>query len=96
MPVPQWLAIQRIACAELRRKGIRDADTIEDLLQSVALSLISEQERNPQLTLDDLVSRARCRTLDALKSHRRAEERQRKAVESQSLISVRLNGQPLA
>jgi hypothetical protein len=95
MPIPQWLAIQRIACAELRRKGFRNPDTIEDLLQTVALTLISEQERNPQLTLNDLVSRARCRTLDAIKSHRRAEDRQRKAIANQSIISVRVNGGPL-
>lgn len=95
MPVSQWIEIQRIACAEARRKGISDPDIIDDLLQSVALSLIAEQERHPELTLDDLVARARCRTLDAIKSHRRAVNRQRKAIESQSVISVRMNGGPL-
>jgi len=93
--IKQWLEIQRIACAEARRKGFTDPDTIEDILQSVSLSLLAEQERHQELTLDDLVKRARCRTLDAIKAHRRAEHRQQKAIESQSVTSVRVNRQPL-
>lgn len=93
--IKQWLEIQRIACAEARRKGFTDPDTIDDLLQSVSLALLAEQERNPTLTLDDLVARTRCRTLDAIKSHRRAEYRQQKAVEGQSVTTVRVNGRPL-
>lgn len=95
MSDPLWNSIQRIACAEVRRKGFRNPDTIDDLLQTVVLSLISEQNRHPELSLEDLVKRTRCRTLDAIKSHHRAEDRQRKAIESQSVISVRLNGGPL-
>jgi hypothetical protein len=91
----QWLQIQRIASAEARRKGFHDPDTIEDLLQSVSLSLLAEQQRNQELTLEDLMARARCRTLDAIKAHRRAEERQRKAIESQSVITIRINNRPL-
>ena len=75
MVTKQWIEIQRIACAAARRKGFTDRDTIDDLLQSVSLTLLAEQDRNPELTLDDLVKRARCRTLDAIKAHRRAEER---------------------
>jgi hypothetical protein len=93
--IKQWLEIQRIACAEARRKGFRDPDTIEDILQTVSLSLLAEQERNQELTLDDLVKRARCRTLDAIKAFRRAEHRQQKAIESQSIVSVRVNRLPL-
>ena len=93
--IKQWLEIQRIACAESRRKGFRDPDTIEDILQTVSLSLLAEQERNQELTLDDLVKRARCRTLDAIKAYRRAEHRQQKAIESQSIVSVRVNRLPL-
>jgi len=93
-PTKQWIEIQRIACAEARRKGFKDLDTIDDLLQSVSLTLLAEQERNPELTLDDLVARTRCRTLDAIKAHRRAEERQRKAIEGQSIIRIRMNGGP--
>ena len=96
MPIPQWIEIHRIAVAEARRRGFRDRNTIDDLLQSVCLTLLAEQERNPDLTLNDLVNRTRCRTLDAIRSHRRAEERQRKAIESQSVITVRWNGRPLA
>lgn len=95
MPIAQWIEIQRIACAEARRKGFRDPNTIDDLLQSVVLSLIAEHERHPELTLDDLVSRARCRTLDAIRAHCRAEDRQRKAIAAQSIVSVRRNGEPL-
>ena len=91
----QWIEIQRIACAEARRKGIHNPDTIEDLLQSVSLALLAEQERHPRLTLDDLVARARCRTLDAIKAHRRAEYKQQRAIEGQSVISVRVNCQPI-
>ncbi len=93
--IKQWLEIQRIACAEARRKGFTDPDTIDDLLQSVSLSLLAEQERNQALTLDDLVARTRCRTLDTIKSHRRAEHRHQKAIESQCVVSVRVNRQPL-
>lgn len=96
MPTKQWIEIQRIACAEARRKGFKDLDTIDDLIQSVSLALLAEQERNPQLTLDDMVARARCRTLDAIKAHRRAERRQQLAVEGQTIIKVRRNGGPLA
>ena len=96
MPIKQWIQIQRIACAEARRKGFRDVDTIEDILQSVSLTLLAEQERNPELTLDDLVCRARCRTLDVIKSHRRAEHRQQEAIDQQTIITVRRNGGPLA
>ena len=93
--IKQWLQIQRIVCAEARRKGFRDPDTIDDLLQSVSVALLAEQERNPQLTLDDLLARTRCRTLDVIRAHRRAERRQRKAIESQSVVAVRVNRQPL-
>ena len=93
--IKQWIEIQRIACAEARRKGFRDLDTIDDLLQSVSLALLAEQERNPQLSLDDLVARTRCRTLDAIKAYRRAEYRQQKAIEGQSVTTVRVNGHPL-
>lgn len=96
MPIPQWIEIHRIAVAEARRQGFRDRNTIDDLLQSVCLTLLAEQERNPDLTLNDLKSRARCRTLDAIRAHRRAEERQRKAIAAQSVITVRWNGRPLA
>ena len=89
--IKQWLAIQRIACAEARRKGFKDPDTIDDLLQSVSLALLAEQERNPQLSLDDMVARTRCRTLDVIKSHRRAEHRQQKAIEGQSVTTIRVN-----
>lgn len=95
MPIKQWIQIQRIACAEARRKGIHDLDTIEDILQSVSLALLAEQEHHPQLTLDDLVARTRCRTLDVIKSHRRAEHRQQKAIEAQSVVTVRVNRTPL-
>ena len=91
----QWIEIQRIACAEARRKGFKDLDTIEDILQSVSLALLAEQERNPQLSLDDMVARTRCRTLDAIKAYRRAEYRQQKAIEGQSVTTVRVNGHPL-
>ncbi len=91
-----WIQIQRIACAELRRKGFKDLDTIEELLQSVCLSLLSEQHRNAELTLDDLIARTRCRTLDAIKAFRRAEERQRKVIEQKSIVTVRMNGGPMA
>lgn len=93
--IKQWPEIQRIACAEARRKGFKDPDIIEDILQSVSLSLLAEQERNRELTLDDMVARTRCRTLDAIKAHRRAEHRQQKAIESQCVVSVRVNHQPL-
>ena len=93
--IKQWLEIQRIACAEARRKGFKDPDTIEDILQSVSLALLAEQERNPQLSLDDLVARCRCRTLDVIKSHRRAEHRQQKAIAGQSVTTIRVNGHPL-
>ena len=93
--IKQWIEIQRIACAEARRKGFKDPDTIEDLLQSVSLALLAEQERNPALTLDDMVARARCRTLDAIKAHRRAEYRQQQAIDSQSVVTVRVNRRPL-
>lgn len=93
--IPQWLEIQRIACAEARRKGFKDPDTIDDLLQSVSLALLAEQERHPHLTIDDLVARCRCRTLDVIKSHRRAEYRQQKAIEAQSVVTVRVNRSPL-
>ena len=96
MPTKQWIQIQRIACAESRRKGFRDLDTIDDLIQSVSLALLAEQERHPQLTLDDLVSRARCRTLESIKSHRRAERRQQLAIEGQTIITVRRNGGSMA
>ena len=96
MPTKQWIQIQRIACAEARRKGFKDLDTIEDILQSVSLALLAEQERHPQLTLDDLVARARCRTLDVIKSHRRAEHRQQQEIDRQSIIRVRRNGGPMA
>ena len=96
MPTKQWIEIQRIACAEARRKGFKDLDTIDDLIQSVSLALLAEQERNPQLTLDDMVARARCRTLDVIKAHRRAERRQQLAIEGQTIIRVRRNGGPLA
>ncbi len=96
MPTKQWLQIQRIACAEARRKGFKDPDTIDDLIQSVSLALLAEQERHPQLTLDDLVSRARCRTLDAIKSYRRAECRQQLEIDRQTIIRVRRNGGPMA
>ena len=89
--IKQWLAIQRSACAEARRKGFKDPDTIDDLLQSVSLALLAEQERNPQLSLDDMVARTRCRTLDVIKSHRRAEHRQQKAIEGQSVTTIRVN-----
>jgi len=93
--IKQWIEIQRIACAEARRKGFKDPDIIDDLLQSVSLALLAEQERNPALTLDDLVARTRCRTLDVIKAHRRAEHKQQKAVEAQSVITVRVNRRPL-
>ena len=93
--IKQWLAIQRIACAEARRKGFKDPDTIDDLLQSVSLALLAEQERNPQLSLDDMVARTRCRTLDVIKSHRRAEYRQQQAIEGQSVTTIGVNGHPL-
>lgn len=93
--IKQWIEIQRIACAEARRKGFKDLDTIEDILQSVSLALLAEQERNPQLSLDDMVARTRCRTLDAIKAYRRAEYRQQKAIEGQSVTTVRVNGRPL-
>lgn len=96
MPTKQWIQIQRIACAEARRKGFRDLDTIDDLIQSVSLALLAEQERNPQLTLDDMVARARCRTLDVIKSHRRAERRQQQEIDRQTIIRVRRNGGPMA
>ena len=44
--IPKWLEIQCIACAEAHRKGFKDPDTIDDLLQSVSLALLAEQERN--------------------------------------------------
>ena len=93
--IKQWIEIQRIACAEARRKGFKDPDTIDDLLQSVSLALLAEQERNPQLSLDQLVARCRCRTLDVIKSHRRAERRQQKAIAGQSVTTIRVNGHPL-
>ena len=96
MPTKQWIQIQRIACAESRRKGFRDLDTIDDLIQSVSLALLAEQERHPTLTLDDLVARTRCRTLDAIKSHRRAERRQQNEIDRQTIIRVRRNGGPMA
>ena len=93
--IKQWIEIQRIACAEARRKGFKDPDTIDDLLQSVSLALLAEQERNPALTLDDLVARARCRTLDVIKAHRRAEYKQQQAIDSQSIVTVRVTCRPL-
>ena len=93
--IKQWIEIQRIACAEARRKGFKDPDTIDDLLQSVSLALLAEQERNPQLSLDQLVARCRCRTLDVIKSHRRAERRQQKAIAGQSVTTIRVNGHQL-
>ncbi len=90
-----WGRIQRIASAEVRRKGFKDPDTIEDLLQSVSLTLLAEQDRNPALTLDDLVARTRCRTLDAIKAHRRAEYRQQQAIDALCIITVRINRRPL-
>ncbi|MBL8818851.1 MAG: hypothetical protein JNL58_22670 [Planctomyces sp.] len=92
---PHWLKIQRIACAEVRRKGINDPNTIEDLLQSVCVTLLAERSRKPSLTIDELVSRTRCRALDVIKSHQRAEQRQAKVIAQQSTISVRHNGKPL-
>ena len=89
------IEIQRIACAEARRKGFKDLNTIDDLLQSVSLALLAEQERHPTLTLDDMVARTRCRTLDAIKAYRRAEYRQQKAIDGQSVTTVRVNGHPL-
>lgn len=92
---PHWLKIQRIACAELRRKGIRDPNTIEDLLQSVCATLLAEQNRKPELTIEDLVSRTRCRALDVIKSHQRSELRQMRAIAQRSVITIRHNGKPL-